>query len=924
MPPFNFIKQEVRPDTIPDLKVDATFRKVPKHAISFALWKIDEDRLEAVARSQYGTFYDNCAYIIYAANLVGHYANHETITREQKANVPLERYIHYWLGNNVTEQNRSNVVHKIQELDSYLGNVASIYRESQNNESARFLSYFKNGYDVRSGALVNQPEQTSLFQLYGRKWLRAVELANIDWTHFNSDYIMVLLMDTITFVWIGRASASIERRSALAWVQRQRKDDAATLCIVDDGYEQSMSAEQKQLWNTVLPLQQRIVYQTTKSGSDCNYDCNSNNNNNKTNGNSSNNSDNSNSSNGSNKFRIYKCNQRGRLHLDQLDVGMPGKDDLSDAHGVYLLDNYGQSIWLWVGAQATQADALTAMGNGRAFVKKKKYPNSTLVVRVLEGHEPVEFKRLFGNWLTIWQDNTRGHKPVSTKFGKLDAVLLCERPKMAADTQLVDDGRGERIIYRICGDQFDQLPDTKVVVFTTNASYVVKYTIQCATVVPADLASVGIKSIIYQWNGSEASAETIAKADSYAMASFEKLNGVPSMFVQLYEFDETPHFLQLFEGKLIIMRGQRSELLHSNNNMSWDFKTNIMLETFLLKVYGDASYNGKAVEEHRLSSISSKDCYAIKTNHVWVWCGQSSTGDAREMAKAVGGLLGESSLVLEGKESKEFWQSVAMYFNQTLVINGQSSASSTTSSSSSSGAGSMCNGSSNGGGNISPTLSNNCYLNTTVPLKPRPPVQLFLVWWQQSQLRCEEILGFEQQDLCADCTYILDTGTLAYVWLGSRALSQERERYISIAQCYVQNSPFGRRSATALAVVRQYAEPNVFKGFFETWDNEWGKNFLGYDQLRQKLGSVAPSNCLKQDSALLLNNSQKDFDGHKKYPLPVLVQEMDMLPPEINPLRREVHLTHDDFVAVFKMSFYEFDELPKWKKQELKKLYKLF
>lgn len=71
--------QEVRPNTIPDLKVDVTFRKVAKHALTFELWKIDEDRLEAVARAQYGTFYDNCAYIIYASSLVGHYANHETI-----------------------------------------------------------------------------------------------------------------------------------------------------------------------------------------------------------------------------------------------------------------------------------------------------------------------------------------------------------------------------------------------------------------------------------------------------------------------------------------------------------------------------------------------------------------------------------------------------------------------------------------------------------------------------------------------------------------------------------------------------------------------------------------------------------------------------------------------------------------------------
>lgn len=116
--------------------------------------------------------------------------------------------------------------------------------------------------------------------------------------------------------------------------------------------------------------------------------------------------------------------------------------------------------------------------------------------------------------------------------------------------------------------------------------------------------------------------------------------------------------------------------------------------------------------------------------------------------------------------------------------------------------------------------------------------------------------------------------------------------------------------------------------------------------MRKDLGTAVPSTCslTNNGSALLLNNRQKDFDGHKKYPLMVLVQEMDMLPPEINPLKREVssakgnaylfsnlillhpqvHLTHDDFVSVFKMSFYEFDELPKWKKMELKKQFKLF
>lgn len=38
----------------------------------------------------------------------------------------------------------------------------------------------------------------------------------------------------------------------------------------------------------------------------------------------------------------------------------------------------------------------------------------------------------------------------------------------------------------------------------------------------------------------------------------------------------------------------------------------------------------------------------------------------------------------------------------------------------------------------------------------------------------------------------------------------------------------------------------------------------------------------------------------------------------------QIHLTHDDFVSVFKMDFSEFESLPKWKKTQLKKEHLLF
>lgn len=67
-----------------------------------------------------------------------------------------------------------------------------------------------------------------------------------------------------------------------------------------------------------------------------------------------------------------------------------------------------------------------------------------------------------------------------------------------------------------------------------------------------------------------------------------------------------------------------------------------------------------------------------------------------------------------------------------------------------------------------------------------------------------------------------------------------------------------------------------------------------------------------------------DFDSYPKYPVELLRSEACRLPDTIDPKMKELHLTHDDFVSIFHMNYTEFAGLPNWKKQELKKIQKLF
>lgn len=67
-----------------------------------------------------------------------------------------------------------------------------------------------------------------------------------------------------------------------------------------------------------------------------------------------------------------------------------------------------------------------------------------------------------------------------------------------------------------------------------------------------------------------------------------------------------------------------------------------------------------------------------------------------------------------------------------------------------------------------------------------------------------------------------------------------------------------------------------------------------------------------------------DFDNYVKYPPAVLKSEPDNLPAGVDVRRKEMHLTFDNFLAIFKMEPTEFEKLPAWKRQRLKQTAGLF
>lgn len=360
-----------------------------------------------------------------------------------------------------------------------------------------------------------------------------------------------------------------------------------------------------------------------------------------------------------------------------------------------------------------------------------------------------------------------------------------------------------------------------------------------------------VKHIIYQWNGLESNTEIRNRAEIYAKKLFKELEYDACMLVQMTEMDEPPHFLQIFKGKLIIFQDEsniqkfystdanNNDKLTQNQNEPFlvdlsrklrkiyadTVETPLARTNYILKVTGDSSYNARAIEVYPLIMMSSKECYILKTGQqAWIWCGQSSTGDEREIAKGIGALLGVSStLVLEHKESKDFWQSVSALINQNACGSGLNDASSTNSYSSSTMSSGSSAGSSSLSGQRSPSSLNYSNNRSNSKIKCYNETPLYLVWLQNDQLHCHELIGYEQSDLDPYCIYILDALNITYLWLGKLVPRKECDKYFSIVNQYQEKVLKMRRNSTAISIIRQNDEPNVFTGFFNNWNRNYWK-----------------------------------------------------------------------------------------------------
>ncbi|KAG9010512.1 hypothetical protein FRB94_010278 [Tulasnella sp. JGI-2019a] len=123
------------------------------------IWRVEKFKIQAWPKDRYGEFFDGDSYIVLYTY------------KKRPDSAELSYDLHFWLGEQTSQDEAGTAVYKTAELDDVLGGKPVQYREVMNYESHRFLSHFKRFVVQRGGIAtgfhhVTSPPPEETLRLY--------------------------------------------------------------------------------------------------------------------------------------------------------------------------------------------------------------------------------------------------------------------------------------------------------------------------------------------------------------------------------------------------------------------------------------------------------------------------------------------------------------------------------------------------------------------------------------------------------------------------------------------------------------------------------------------------------------------------------------------------------------------------------------
>ena len=710
---------------------------------------------------------------------------------------------HFWIGDESTRDEAGAAALLTVELDQFLGDVPTQFRETQARESREFLQLFPNGVRYLEGGVdsafvhVDRDayEPRLLHVKGGRKNVRVVNVP-MSVASLNSGDAFILDTGKTLTQWNGAGASRAEKAKALDVVLQIKSEEHGGKSTVL-ALEELGGADQDGLKEFFAALGCDDVasarIKTAEEGGSDDVVL------------------------GGAETRLFHLSDEadaGTLRMTEV-TEVPLKREALKTEDVFVLVA-GGVVYAWVGKKASPGEKkaanefLAAGERARKFLVANDLDVNTPVKLVKEWAEPPLFKQAFHRWIDADASREPGGKAAAAPRARAEVDVAAMAGSGARDSEAAANAASNAVplggkldVFRVENFELEPVKEQSHGQFYAGDSYVLKYSYDDDK-----------KHVVYFWQGRDSTADEKGASALLAKSIDDEQCGGRATQVRVTMGKEPEHFYRLFEGRMIVRTGGRAGgFKNADEKDSYDEDG-----TCLYHVRGHTRHDTRAVQVADDSAcLNSGDCFILTLEakatkdgepKVAVWEGSGASDDEKACAANVAALLapgvgvGSSRVerIAEGREPDWFWANI---------------------------------------GGKKP------YAEFAPEGMPPQDPRLFHVSDAPAGgagVLADEVFNFCQDDLEDDDVMLLDVVSEVFVWIGSQANENEKREAYELAQKYVKTMALtdGRDPDAPVTRVNAGEEPAHFACHFIGWDHHAGKKaFVDPYEMKLKRAKAA-------------------------------------------------------------------------------------
>ncbi|XP_072366613.1 scinderin-like isoform X1 [Scyliorhinus torazame] len=581
------------------------FENVGKNP-GLTVWRIVKMNPVLVPENLHGNFYMGDAYIVL-----------QTTSR-------FEFSAHLWLGNQCSPDESGSGAFLCVQLDDSLAGKAVQNRETQGNESSKFVGYFKTGLVYKEGGVAsgfehvvtNEANVKRLLHVKGRRNVKASEVA-LKWSSFNNGDCFIIDTGAVIYQWNGSKSNMYERLkcSQLANNIRDRERmGRAKVEVVDEGSEPAGVID---LLGSKPVIPDALVEDAAAEKSS------------------------------KQKAKLHMISDAsGQLSLTEVASTNPFRMATLSTKECYILDNGANGhIFMWKGKESSTRERKVGFETCEFFINSKGYSKNTQIEILPEFGETPLFTQFFSDWKVKDQSEGLGNVYTIGTIAKIksvpfDVTKLYTSAAMAAQHNMVDDGSGKVQIWRIEDFKKEPVDPSLYGQFYGGDCYIILYSYKLDN---------RDKHLIYTWQGTKATKDELGTSAVLTIELDDQMSGLPVQ-VRVSQGQEPPHLLSIFKDKPVIV--------YLGGTSRKDGQS-AAAAVRLFHIRKSSTGATRAVEVNvDSSSLNSNDTFVLKTPQGnFIWKGTGASAAELKTAKYVASVLGGSvTEIQEGNEPDSFWK----------------------------------------------------------------------------------------------------------------------------------------------------------------------------------------------------------------------------------------------------------------------------